>query len=140
MVEEESNQYLSDINLNCIRCKINTIIGGKIYNCENCNDQPLKIYCEKCYKENKFCDFCKNEINLNKGIYQLDLKVTTECPLNCGKIINVNDLKEHLKTCINKKNAFECKLCDDEICADKKTFFQHIIDKHKEQVYEMFSE
>ena len=131
---ESSKQYFQDNFFKCHRCK--RIIQSSLYNCNKCD--PPKIYCLDCFNKNNNCDECKELLLINKWYNQLDIK--TVCPLHCSVTINLNQLKEHLKVCKNRDNSFECNLCEDEIFEKKDIFIQHILDKHKDKVYEMFSE
>ena len=135
MIEEDkSKQYFSGNFFLCSRCV--KLIENELYNCENCNDQ--KFYCKECFNKNKFCKVCRNELSINKWYNQIEIKA--DCPLKCGLTIDLNKLKEHLKDCKNRYKSFECKLCENEIFEKKEIFVQHILDKHKEEVYKMFSE
>ena len=132
--EEESKQYFSGNFFQCSRC--GKLIENELYNCENCNDQ--KFYCKECFNKNKICDVCRSELKTNKWFKQIEIKA--DCPLKCGLSIDLNKLKEHLKDCKNRYKSFECKLFEKEIFEKKEIFVQHILDKHKEEVYKMFSE
>ena len=135
MIEEDkSKQYFSGNFFLCSRCV--KLIENELYNCENCNDQ--KFYCKVCFNKNKFCHVCRSELTINKWYNQIEIKA--DCPLKCGLTIDLNKLKEHLKDCKNRYKSFECKLCENEIFEKKEIFVQHILDKHKEEVYKMFSE
>ncbi len=135
MIEEDkSKQYFSGNFFLCSRCF--KLIENELYNCENCNDQ--KFYCKECFNKNKFCHVCRSELTINKWYNQIEIKA--DCPLKCGLTIDLNKLKEHLKDCKNRYKSFECKLCENEIFEKKEIFVQHILDKHKEEVYKMFSE
>ena len=132
--EEKSKQYFSGNFFQCSRCF--KLIENELYNCENCNDQ--KFYCKECFNKNKLCVVCRSELTINKWYNQIEIKA--DCPLKCGLTIDLNKLKEHLKDCKNRYKSFECKLCENEIFEKKEIFVQHILDKHKEEVYKMFSE
>jgi uncharacterized protein YpuA (DUF1002 family) len=132
--EEQSNQYFSGNFFKCSRCS--KLIEKVLYNCENCDSK--NFYCEECFNKNKLCDKCNSELKINKWFNQIEIKA--DCPLKCGLSIDLNKLKEHLRKCKNRYKSFECKLCEDEIFEKKDNFIQHILDKHKEEVYKIFSE
>lgn len=132
--EEKSKQYFSGNFFQCSKCV--KLIENELYNCENCNSQ--KLYCKECFNIYKICDACRSELKINKWYNQIEIKA--DCPLKCGLTIDLNRLKEHLKDCKNRYKSFECKLCENEIFEKKEIFVQHILDKHKEEVYKMFSE
>ena len=120
-----------DINLTFLNCPICEDCLNEPYECKNCHT----CFCKKCINRNKYCINCKkNDFFPNQGLKKILEQLIFPC-LNCNKVFKtIKELENHIDKKDYEKN--KCILCSEEF--DYLNFYNHIIQKHKNHLIEIF--